>query len=205
MKDKFAEGFLERYLQLGLGSMPKSDIDALVMHLLDKYGFGDHKPLLDKSNQDVSELLKTPISKVKRLRYEAALKYGDDVAAEAKERFRKALGAAVIEFKKDDNEISMILEDVLAKNWIQGQLKKNQVIFDTSFNTEIIKISSDQLLEILRTLFGKTKLKGFESDFKKLKRVEDIKVLKKDFKDLLSKIGESLVSSAVEGAVRASQ
>ena len=30
----FETEFLDHYLQLGLGSMPKADIDALVMHLL---------------------------------------------------------------------------------------------------------------------------------------------------------------------------
>ena len=36
---KFEQEFLESYLRFGLGSMPKSDIDALVMHLIDRYGF----------------------------------------------------------------------------------------------------------------------------------------------------------------------
>ena len=30
----FKKDFLDNYLKLGLGSMPKSDIDALVMHLI---------------------------------------------------------------------------------------------------------------------------------------------------------------------------
>jgi hypothetical protein len=35
---KFKKDFLENYLKFGLGSMAKSDIDALVMHLIDMYG-----------------------------------------------------------------------------------------------------------------------------------------------------------------------
>jgi hypothetical protein len=50
----FEKEFLDNYLKLGLGSMPKSDIDALVMHLLDTYGM-DGSPLAIYSNQTVSE------------------------------------------------------------------------------------------------------------------------------------------------------
>ena len=42
----FEKEFLENYLKFGLGSMPKSDIDALVMHLLDLYGVDGSGPLV---------------------------------------------------------------------------------------------------------------------------------------------------------------
>ena len=63
---EFEDEFLENYLQFGLGSMPKSDVDALVMHLLDKYGSSKFTSMANQSNQAVSELLKTPVSKVKK-------------------------------------------------------------------------------------------------------------------------------------------
>lgn len=69
----FEEEFLDNYLKFGLGSMPKTDIDALVMHLLDLYGYDSSGPLAIHSNQTVSERLKTPVSKVKKMRYDAAL------------------------------------------------------------------------------------------------------------------------------------
>ncbi len=33
-KEKFAETFVEKYLTQGFGSLPKSEIDLLVFHLL---------------------------------------------------------------------------------------------------------------------------------------------------------------------------
>ena len=42
---KFESEFLDNYLKFGLGSMPKSDIDALVMSLLDRYGLKGSGPL----------------------------------------------------------------------------------------------------------------------------------------------------------------
>jgi transposase len=40
----------------------------------------------------------------------------------------------------------LIIEDALAKNWLQGQLKASAQIFDHSFNTEIIKVSPAKAL-----------------------------------------------------------
>ena len=53
--DKFASDFLKNYLRFGLGSMPKSDIDALVMHLIDLYGCNGLGPTGSLGNQEVSE------------------------------------------------------------------------------------------------------------------------------------------------------
>ena len=75
----FKTDFLNNYLTFGLGSMPKSDIDALVMHLLDAHGVDDSGPMVSMSNQTVSERLKTPVSKVKKMRYDAALKFGGEI------------------------------------------------------------------------------------------------------------------------------
>jgi hypothetical protein len=63
----FAGEFLKHYLQSGIGSMSKTDIDALVMHLLDKHGEASGRPLGDLSNQVASERLRAPLAKIKRL------------------------------------------------------------------------------------------------------------------------------------------
>ena len=45
----------------------------------------------------MSERLRTPVSKVKKLRYEAALKFGDSVEEQAKGRLLAALSDAILE------------------------------------------------------------------------------------------------------------
>ncbi len=42
--NSFSSEFLQKYLMFGLGSMPRADIDALVMHLLDRYGYEGCEP-----------------------------------------------------------------------------------------------------------------------------------------------------------------
>ena len=115
----FEKEFLENYLKFGLGSMPKSDIDALVMHLLDFYGVDGSGPLSIHSNQTVSERLKTPVSKVKKMRYDAALKFGGRIEDQAMGRLLAALSKASLE--PDAEKVLLIIEDSLAKNWLQGQ------------------------------------------------------------------------------------
>jgi hypothetical protein len=51
-QSSFSEDFLDNYLKFGLGSMPRADIDALVMHLLDQYGYYGCQPMAPLSNQN---------------------------------------------------------------------------------------------------------------------------------------------------------
>ena len=150
-KQTFESEFLENYLKVGLGGLSKKDTEALVMYLLDKYGLDDEFPLSSASNQEVSALLKTPVNKVKQLRYEAGLKYSGSIEDQAKARLLVALSCA--SFELQTNKICLIIEDILAKNWLQGQLKLNNKIFDHSFNSEIIKVESDAFFLVLGQLF----------------------------------------------------
>ena len=176
----FEEEFLKHYLAYGLGSMPKSDIDALVMYLLDTYGRSGSGPMAGFSNQTVSETLKAPVSKVKKLRYEAALKFGGRAEDQAKARLLAALSKASLE--PDGDKICLVLEDSLAKHWLQGQLKLHQQVFDHSFNSEIVKVSFSGLLSVLATLFGKKEFeafkKGYESAIAKKTNEERTKAFK---------------------------
>ncbi|GAB1262471.1 hypothetical protein [Aurantivibrio plasticivorans] len=159
----FEQEFLEKYLNFGLGSMPKSDIDALVMHLLDQHGYSGSPPLSQYSNQSVSELLRTPVSKVKRLRYDAALKFGGRVEDQAQARLLAALSRASLEPEGD--KVCLIIEDTLAKNWLQGQLKNSQQIFEHSFNTEIVKVSARGLFDVLEAFFDKKAITDFRKGY----------------------------------------
>lgn len=191
--ESFETEFLNRYLTFGLGAMPKADIDALVMSLLDKYGFDGGGPLAPLSNQAVSEKLKTAATRVKKLRYEAALKFGGDIEQEARARLLAALWNASLE--PDDNKICLIIEDALAKNWLQGQLKASAQIFDHSFNTEIIKVSPEGLFKVLDGLFHGEALDRFRNTFEKQQKSEDIAKRVEMFREL----AKSFAKGAAEG------
>ena len=193
----FESEFLDSYLKFGLGSMPKSDIDALVMSLLDKYGYGGAGPLAQFSNQTVSERLRTPLSKVKKLRYEAALKFGGRVEDQAQARLLAALANATLE--PDDKKICLIIEDALAKNWLQGQLKIHQQIFDHSFNTEIVRVSAEGLFAVLASLFDAQQTAAFKAKYEEAQKKADHAVRVKMFKDAALKFAEGVANSMGAG------
>jgi hypothetical protein len=195
----FEKVFLENYLKFGLGSMPKSDIDSLVMHLLDVYGQNGSDPLATLSNQTVSERLKTPVSKVKKIRYDAALKFGGRIEDQAMGRLLAALSKASLE--PDGEKICLIIEDSLAKNWLQGQLKIHQHIFDHSFNTEIVKVSSTGLFQVLEAVFDKNELKKFKEGYEGAKKKKTAEDRVKAFKSVALKFAEGAAKAAGGGVV----
>lgn len=167
----FEDEFLRHYLRLGLGSMPKGDIDALVMALLEKHGINGSGPLTQMSNQALSEKLRTPVSRVKRLRYDAALKFGADIEDEAKGRLLAAIGNATIE--SDASKICLIIEDSLSKNWLQGKLKDSKQIFDHSFNTEILRVPAEGLFQVLDKIYDPQQLVELRAGYAKAIRESD--------------------------------
>lgn len=188
-------------MKFGLGAMPKSDIDALVMHLLDCYGLHGSGPMAHHSNQTVSERIKTPAAKIKKLRYEAALKFGGRIEDQAKGRLLAALSKATIDV--DGEKICLIIEDSLAKNWLQGQLKNYQQIFDHSFNTEIIKVTASGLFKVLRAVFDRAELESFASGYEQAKKKESTDDQRKFFISVAKKFAEGAATKAGEGVVAA--
>lgn len=195
--NKFADEFLANYLRFGLGSMPKSDIDALVMHLIDVHGFGGAGPTSSLSNQAVSERLKTPVVKIKRLRYDAALKFGGSVEDQAKGRLLAALSKASLDLENE--KICLVIEDSLAKNWLQGQLKNNRQIFDHSFNTEIIKVAAEGLFNALALAFDQAELDKFKVGYQKIKKKSDTEERQMLFKSITMKFVEGAAERAGSG------
>ncbi len=195
----FATEFLANYLKFGLGSLPKSEIDALVMHLLDQYGLTGSAPMAALSNQLVSEQLRTPVGKIKKLRYDAALKFGGRIEDQAMGRLLAALSKASLE--ADGNRICLIIEDSLAKNWLQGQLKIHQQIFDHSFNTEIIKVDASGLFQVLDSCFDKNALKLFELGYEKAKAEKNQNAMKEAFADVAKKFAQTAAIAAGKAVV----
>jgi hypothetical protein len=121
MSDDFKTEFLAHYLTVGMGALGKKDIDALVMHLLDKYGTADSAPLFTYPNQEVSALLKTPATKIRSLGYEASLKFGRRVEDHANVKLLIALSRTVLEL--ESKKIGLIIKTPLPKTGYKDSSK----------------------------------------------------------------------------------
>jgi hypothetical protein len=202
----FANDFLKHYLKGGIGSMSKSDIDALVMHLLDKYASEKGLALGDFSNQIASERLRAPLTKIKKLRYEGGLKFGGHPEDEARSRFAKLLANAGLELEKHKTgvtKIVFIVEDVLAKNWIQAHIKEHSGIFDGSFNSEIIKIDPEIFFKLLRSLLSSNDVDSFEEKYKALLKKKTNQEILAGFKTLIGSFAKGIASKGGEMAFTA--
>ena len=151
------------------------------------------------SNQTVSERLRAPVAKVKKFRYEAALKFGGSVEEQAMGRLLSALAAATLEPQKE--KFCLVIEDSLAKNWLQGKLKLHQQIFDHSFNTEVIKVSATGLFVVLEALFDKKELESFKKGYEDAKRSKDAAQCIALFKRLAKNFAEGAAKAAGGGVM----
>jgi hypothetical protein len=190
----FENEFFDNYLSLGLGGMSKKDTESLVMYLIDKYGINGGVPLRSYPNQEVSAILKTPVNKIKQLRYESGLKYWGRVEDQAKARLLAALSGA--SFEIETKKICLIIEDSLAKNWLQGQLKNNNLIFDFSFNTEIIKVETKGLFAVLGQFFDAGLIDKFRQDYEAAQSLNDRDKMKETLSGIAKKFAESAASAA---------
>jgi hypothetical protein len=195
----FESEFLANYMKFGLGAMSKSDLDALVMSLVDQFGYDGSGPMATLGNQAASEKLRTPIAKIKKLRYDAALKFGGDVEVQARGRLLAALANASIEPQSD--RICLVIEDSLAKNWLQGQLKLRQQIYDHSFNTEIIRVSSTGMFAVLESLFGPKDIEQFKIGYESAKNIADVEARRKRFNEITLNFIKGAANAAGKGVV----
>ena len=163
----FSKFFLDKYFERGFGSMNKTDIEILLFHSLQQ--FGDIK---DKSDFELCRSLKISESKVKRLRYESHIIYGDQTDKDLKVRLYSYLSNA--RFLKDKGYIQFSIEDKFLRNWFYSKVKEINGFTDTSHNSEIVKISNQTFADVLENLY---RVEECFQEF--LNKGEDVENLKK--------------------------
>lgn len=132
---EFAERFLGEYIQQrGFGAMNKTDIEVLVYHLLRQTSYFNNC----KSINDVSMKLKVTRSKVKRLDYEARLRYGQvDEEALMKQAIQCLTKA---QFSNDGKYIKFAVEDELLRNFISAKFYELNSFNEVGNNRDIISV-----------------------------------------------------------------
>ena len=139
---------ITEYFDRGFCSFTKNDFEVLIFQSL----LENEKDI--KSNYHYSQLLRIPVTKVKRLRYEADLKYGNILNSQ-KEYQEKKLQQVnnlikAAKFKvTDKNKIQFSIEDLSLRRLLEEMLKKKGSFADSSFNTEVVTVSIDDLIIIL--------------------------------------------------------
>lgn len=144
MEQETLEKVIDQYLGKGFGSMNKNDFEVWIFHYLMKH------QLQGMKNYEVSIYLRIPESKVKRLRYEAELKYAK---ADPWDNYHRVCDLLQnVHFKKDGKSIQFTIEDLYLRKFLDSTLKAGGRFSDSSFNSEIVSIDYDDLEFFLRLL-----------------------------------------------------
>lgn len=171
--------FLSQYLERGFGSMNKNDFEVWIFHYLLNHD------LKDMTNYAISIKLRIPETKVKRLRYEAELKYG---AADALANYHRVCEMLThVHIKKGGQRIQFAIEDLYLRKYLDSTLKSDGRFSDSSFNSEIVSMDFDDLEFFLGIVpEEKAKLEKLLAETSKKEKVEKL-----SFKYLLGEFCES--------------
>lgn len=139
------EQCIKNYIQKGFGSMNKNDFEVYIFNQIindiEYTGMNDY---------DLSVALYIPQTKVKRLRYEAGLKYGKKTIKEYNQQFRDLLKVAVPQII-NEKSVKFCMEDKGLYLYIDNLLKKDGRFGDRSFNSELMVISMNDLTFLLES------------------------------------------------------
>jgi len=144
---QFLESFMEEYLMRGLGSMQKRDVEILFVHLLMK----DKMYGEEVDYYELSHDLRISEPRIKRLIYDSQLRYNSYTEEMAKEDFIDLMktGSFFIDKYK---RINFMIRKPMLMQYFEEWVARFSGLIDTSFNKNFVKVSVDDLSEVLEGL-----------------------------------------------------
>ena len=154
IKDLLTE-FFEFYTTPAFGARSKSEIDLKVFELLRERGD------IDDDYYNVSRKLKITPTRAKNLILNAKLRAESQPNTE--KMYNKFLGEIKeLGYKTDSKNNSIIifsLPDMLLREYLKFKLRSVGKIWDSSFNSELVRVSVDDFLDIVSDADLKRKIK----------------------------------------------
>lgn len=140
-KEDLLTEFFEFYTAPAFGARSKSEIDLKVFELLGKCGY------IDDDYYKVSRKLKITPTRAKNLILNDKLRRE---SGNYDEKFIDLLKNLKFKISVNSNEIILLyVPDILFRKHIKAILKQKEIIWDSSFNSEIVKIRLDDFLDIV--------------------------------------------------------
>ncbi|WP_421777857.1 hypothetical protein [Gardnerella sp. KA00747] len=194
------KSIVKAYLDPAYGSMTKRDLDILLFTELQKAN------IISKNAElyEIIRSLKISRAKAKNLLYESKMRRAsmEDLDKELKEIIIKPI------FLKDNDNISIEIDNQLLVDHIRWKLKKLGYITDGSFSADLLKLSIDAYVALFVKVTGENSKKVINEALAKC-GAEEIGfsgLLKKILKDATKKVvGEATGEATVEAAVEAAE
>lgn len=195
------EDLVNDYISKGFGSMNKNDFEVFLFNEAMKMPSYE-----SKSNFEISVLFRMPESKVKRLKYESALKYGtspfvskDGQGGSLEKTYGEMLKKMLLHptIRQKEEVIVFSVENTMLQLYIGYLLKKDGRVLDNSFNPEVVVVKFDDFEYLLRQIYGDQEVNKLLLDIKKkngsLNSIIDF------FKKYKDQIAHIIVSLTIEG------
>ena len=144
--EEFAKGFIERYLHNGFGIMNKGELETLIFYLLRK-----DASFKTMSIFEISRTLHISEAKVRKLIYDADLRYGKtDDEFVINEFFRYIKQAKIL---SDGSRIMFPIDNKVVRSAVDDRLKSLGHFSDTSFNRDIFSIQTDAFVDLINSYY----------------------------------------------------
>ena len=165
-KAEFAEGFIEAFTTPAFGAISKTEIDNLVFRLLVAAGALKEKSQIYEIARDLNV---TP-AKARNLLFQWQLRSMDN-----QDNLDKALKAALtsVRFTSNSGLLMFGVESPLVREELRSRLKSKGIFPDSSFSSDIIKVSVEHFVEFLDTLVDDATKKTIREALLKDKQIKD--------------------------------
>lgn len=159
------------------GSMNKNDYEVALFYLLLEYQYSD------LSDYEISIKMRIPESKVKRLRYEVNLRYYNNSNTD---QYKKDLADLLLncKYRIHNDRIQFAISDKMFRLYISNVLMKDGRFADTSFNVNIISMTTADLLFLISKI---------DAESEKI-----IEKMKQDFKDKETELPKGVIEALTE-------
>lgn len=151
---------IKRYIEKGFGSMTKNDFEVWIFGRIIE--MPEYK---GKNNYELSVALHITETKIKRLKYESALR-ATKPDTDYKQEVLNLLEH--VELRSNDRKIVFQTEDTIIKSYISSLLKKHGRMLDSSYNSELIVLKLEDYQFLAKEVYPK------EDVEKVLKQVEKL-------------------------------
>ncbi len=132
---------LEKYLDPAFGSLPKKEIDLLVLDALEELGYLTVEPPL----YEVIQKLRVPRSKARSLMYERDLRHMD--SPELDRRLKRALKNPIMQ--KDGDLFLLEIENPLVSDHLRSKVQTLGYITDSSFSASLVKLPLNAIVAVI--------------------------------------------------------
>lgn len=203
-EEAFGAALLNLLRDRGLGSMSKTELDALLLHLIEA---NSNRVM---SNSEVALFMRAPVARIKRLRHEAILRFGGgDLNALLRRRLQALVRTANFEFptkkspsgKPGETRIVLVVEDEFTRSQLLGYLKKVGSHADWSFNSELLKVDPQALVKAMMELLSEEEIEKLATSLNLTTGAKLKGKLLEAIKNFASKARENSVNRLADAAL----